>query len=111
MTIIDPPSGWKYGFPKPIPEERKKDVLEWLVEQGYPKSLIDELGEHFYCQYWEMALEKQKALELVEYFETSVNKSTAKQFALRVCSEVLGHMGADRGTEFWNSVKQEIENL
>jgi hypothetical protein len=53
MTIIDPPSGWQYGFPKPIPEDRKKDSLVWLVEQGYPQKLIDELGEHFYCSYWE----------------------------------------------------------
>jgi hypothetical protein len=51
--IIDPPSGWKYGFPKPIPEDRRYDSLTWLVEQGYPQHLIDELGEHFYCRYWE----------------------------------------------------------
>ena len=51
--IIDPPVGWKYGFPKPIPEDRRQDSLVWLVEQGYPQSLIDELGEHFFCRYWE----------------------------------------------------------
>ena len=51
--IIDPPSGWQYGFPKPIPEDRRYDSLTWLVEQGYPQHLIDELGEHFYCRYWE----------------------------------------------------------
>ena len=53
MTLIDVPSGWMYGFPKPIPEDRKKDSLVWLVEQGYPQELIDKLGEHFYCRYWE----------------------------------------------------------
>jgi len=58
MTIIDPPSGWQYGFPKPIPEDRKKDSLVWLVEQGY--SLIDELGEHFYCRYWEQPDDNEK---------------------------------------------------
>ena len=54
-TIIDPPSGWKYGFPKPIPEDRIEDVLVWLVEQGYPQSEIDDLGEIFTncCRYWE----------------------------------------------------------
>ena len=52
-TIIDPPSGWKYGFPKPIPEDRKNDVLVWLVEQGYPQSEIDDLGDYFPCRYWE----------------------------------------------------------
>lgn len=59
-TIIDPPSGWQYGFPKPIPEEAfvdengcPKDTRPWLVENGYPQELIDEFGEHFYCRYWE----------------------------------------------------------
>ena len=51
--ICDPPSGWQYGFPKPIPEDRRYDSLTWLVENGYPQHLIDELGEHFYCRYWE----------------------------------------------------------
>jgi len=53
ITMIDPPSGWKYGFPKPIPKDRLKDVNTWLIEQGYPQSEIDSLGEHFYCRYWE----------------------------------------------------------
>lgn len=60
-TIIDPPSGWQYGFPKPIPEDRKKDVTTWLIEQGYPEILIKQFGEHFYCRYWEEP-EKEKAI-------------------------------------------------
>lgn len=59
MKMIDPPSGWKYGFPKPIPED-VKDVKEWLVEQGYPQELIDELGEYFYCRYWNEETEQHK---------------------------------------------------
>ena len=54
MTILmcDPPSGWKYGFPKPIPES-VEDVKDWLVENGYPQEEIDKCGEHFYCRHWE----------------------------------------------------------
>ena len=52
MTLIDPPSGWKYGFPKPIPDE-VENVLEWLVGEGYPQSEIDACGKHFYCRYLE----------------------------------------------------------
>jgi hypothetical protein len=36
---IDPPSGWKYGFPKYIfKEEYEKitDLKEWCIQQGYP---------------------------------------------------------------------------
>ena len=66
MRIIDPPSGWKYGFPKPIPDDIK-DARPWLVENGYPQKLIDELGEHFYCRYWnkeDEELNKQKLNKL-----------------------------------------------
>ncbi len=58
--MCDPPSGWVYGFPKPIPEERIKDVIAWLIEEGYPKSIIDELGEYFHCRYWEEPEDKLK---------------------------------------------------
>lgn len=53
MRMIDPPSGWKFGFPKPIPHG-VTNTTRWLVENGYPQELIDELGEHFYCRYWEV---------------------------------------------------------
>ena len=50
--MIDPPGGWKYGFPKIIPPEHQSRTLTWLVEQGYPQAEIDKLGNHFYCRYW-----------------------------------------------------------
>lgn len=50
VTYVDPPSGWRYGFPKVLPKE-VTDVKKWLVEQGYPKSLTE--AEWFYCRYWE----------------------------------------------------------
>jgi len=55
-TIIDPPSGWKYGFPKEIPQEiigkGELPLITWLVQEGYPQSEIDALGEYFHCRYW-----------------------------------------------------------
>jgi len=63
---------------------------------------------------------KEKAEELIEKFGTyavmwsggiEVERQNAKQCALICCNEVLGYMGADRGTAFWNEVKQEIEKL
>jgi hypothetical protein len=50
---VDPPSGWLYGFPKVIPAYRRDDLNEWLVENGYPQSEIDSLGEYFYVRMWE----------------------------------------------------------
>ena len=63
---------------------------------------------------------KQKAKELIEYFldpgQTKLSDysriylPTAKLFAKKVCSEVLGDMGADRGYAFWTEVNNEIDN-
>lgn len=38
QLLVDPPGGWRYGFPKPIPEDRLADWKEWIYEQGYPRS-------------------------------------------------------------------------
>jgi hypothetical protein len=64
---------------------------------------------------------KEKAIELVEKFEnlqsnkmsdySRIEYPTAKLCALIAVDEVLGYMGADRGTEFWQEVKNEIEKL
>lgn len=51
VKMIDPPSGWRYGFPRPIPEEIV-NIKEWLVSVGYPQKEIDSYGEYFYCRYW-----------------------------------------------------------
>jgi len=56
-TMIDPPSGWKYGFPKVLPtdvKEHQNRTLEWLVENGYPQEEIDACGKYFHCRYWEI---------------------------------------------------------
>jgi hypothetical protein len=50
MRYIDPPEGWRYGFPKEIPDN--VDTIKWLVENGYPKEEIDKLGDYFICRYW-----------------------------------------------------------
>lgn len=50
---IDPPSGWKYGFPKIYDGIKDGDLSEWLVAQGYPQSEIDALGEYFFIRCWE----------------------------------------------------------
>lgn len=50
--FIDPPEGWKYGFPKIIPAEHQGRTREWLIEQGYPETLIDSFGDYFICRMW-----------------------------------------------------------
>ena len=54
MTVtiwIDPPSGWKYGFPKAIPVQTKANgedaVKAWLLANGYPQYEIDNGGMRY----------------------------------------------------------------
>ena len=49
---IDPPSGWKYGFPKPIPDD-VVNFEDWLVSEGYPRAEIEKMGDYFFCRQWE----------------------------------------------------------
>lgn len=56
LTYIDPPEGWRYGFPKAIPEDRLKgigNITAWLLEQGYPKTVVDSYGAYFYYRTWQ----------------------------------------------------------
>jgi len=56
VIMCDPPSGWKYGFPKPLTTDlhENESIVPWLLEQGYPQAEIDSCGDHFYCRYWEV---------------------------------------------------------
>ena len=57
VHMIDPPSGWKFGFPKAVPNPKPQDMMAWLVSEGYPQKLIDEFGDHFYCRHWEQEID------------------------------------------------------
>jgi hypothetical protein len=59
--IIDPPSGWQFGFPKKFTfkpssnslsdEDYDQEFCQWLLDEGYPQSMIDQ-GMHKWCRYW-----------------------------------------------------------
>ena len=46
---VDPPSGWRYGFPKVWDSELHPNVAEWLLRSGYPAKDIK-----FACGYLRM---------------------------------------------------------
>jgi len=66
---------------------------------------------------------QEKAIKLISMNELIVlaetggkltmdeRKGIAKRQAIETCNEVLGFMGADRGYEWWMTVKLEIEKL
>jgi hypothetical protein len=49
--MIDPPSGWKYGFPKEIPEH-VNNTRDWLIDNGYPAEEIEACGDNFFVRGW-----------------------------------------------------------
>jgi hypothetical protein len=53
--MVDPPSGWKYGFPKALPDDypEGESIIPWLISEGYPQEEVDKMPNHFYCRYWE----------------------------------------------------------
>jgi len=56
MLMCDPPTGWKYGFPKEIPFETSENggTRQWLLDNGYPQSEIDACGDYFFVRFWEV---------------------------------------------------------
>lgn len=53
VLMIDPPSGWRYGFPRELTLDGTQTVTEWLVDHGYPQALIDQFNGELPCRHWE----------------------------------------------------------
>lgn len=54
ILMIDPPSGSRYGFPRPVPEafyNEGFDLGAWLVNCGYPEADIPLAIKYSRC--WE----------------------------------------------------------
>lgn len=49
---VDPPAGWKYGFPKVFDLETDGDMTKWMLKEGYPQREIDSCGNHFHVRMW-----------------------------------------------------------
>lgn len=50
---VDPPSGWRYGFPKVWDGTKDPDVDNWMRQVGYPDEVRESYGKHFYMRMWE----------------------------------------------------------
>jgi len=47
--LYDPPSGWRYGFPKPYKPLEKESLKDTLIRDGYPEKDAD-MGSK-YCRF------------------------------------------------------------
>jgi hypothetical protein len=99
--MIDPPSGWRYGFPKEMPEDLKpEDINEWIVTEGYPKEIIEELGEYFHYRIWEKPDEEinQKS-ERITWDAAKAPTSIPDEFP---ALKSLEQHDAERSNQVWN---------
>jgi hypothetical protein len=44
---MDPPSGWRYGFPKIW--NSQVPVQQWLIDNGYPENDADWAAQYMRC--------------------------------------------------------------
>ena len=51
-TWVDPPEGWKYGFPAIYDPEKDGQMSDWIISKGYPIQIIKEYGEQWMVRCW-----------------------------------------------------------
>jgi hypothetical protein len=52
IRYIDPPSGWRYGFPKVFDwDSEKESFSNWLIRNGYPKEHVELAMQ--WSRYWD----------------------------------------------------------
>ena len=49
---VDPPEGWRYGFPAIYDPEKDGQMSEWIVRKGYPLLTIKEYGDAWAVRCW-----------------------------------------------------------
>lgn len=58
MIWVDPPSGWRYGFPRIWNQEG--EMRDWILSKGYPQKEIDSYGDYFHVRCWQPTEEEIK---------------------------------------------------
>jgi hypothetical protein len=49
---VDPPEGWRYGFPAIYDPEKDGVMRDWIISKGYPVKLIQEYGDVWAVRCW-----------------------------------------------------------
>lgn len=49
-SFYDPPSGWRWGFPKPYRPLEGEGLADTLVRDGYPAADAEFAAQ--YCRFW-----------------------------------------------------------
>jgi len=57
--LIDPPFGWKYGFPKVYDNPKGLSPTEWCFQNGYPRHELNSKGECDWVRFIEIGEEDE----------------------------------------------------
>ena len=49
---VDPPEGWKFGFPAIYDPGNDGQMSDWIISKGYPIQIIKEYGEQWMVRCW-----------------------------------------------------------
>jgi hypothetical protein len=49
---VDPPEGWKFGFPAIYDPDTDGQMSDWIISKGYPIQIIKEYGEQWMVRCW-----------------------------------------------------------
>ena len=62
VWMIDPPSGWKFGFPKRFNPKPNQTTWDWLIQEGYPECYISLAKKRL--RYWEAEVTVSTVMEI-----------------------------------------------
>jgi hypothetical protein len=49
---VDPPEGWKFGFPAIYDPVNDGKMRDWIISKGYPVQIIKEYGDQWMVRSW-----------------------------------------------------------
>ena len=52
MIWVDPPEGWKFGFPAIYDPVNDGKMRDWIIRKGYPVQIIKEYGDQWMVRSW-----------------------------------------------------------
>jgi len=108
VTIIDPPSGWKYGFPRVHTRPNHQSLEEWLVEKGYPKEDAKWASEN--CRYWMENQEDNMDIEHTDLTGTTQERMLARQRVIMDTLDSLKYQ-LDTMSVALESLKTRLESV
>ena len=104
QMMIDPPSGWRYGFPKPYDENKDGDLRAFLKSNGYPEKNID-----FALENCRMFYEKIEAIKTMKTKNKSIDPNYLKvgKFKKKSVYDTQVDMG-DRMRDFFLGLGRRV---